>query len=334
MKFFLNNFKKIAYYLSISMGFSIVIYILRLIYEKNKTVKAYINSVAALWNYPIYAEASLTLGKLFLALSLITFGFWLSKLLSEKVFSFLIDKTKLEYGAKASIKNLSYYIFVLIFALIALRLAEVPLTIFTVFGGALAIAAGFGSQTILQNFMSGIIVQVEQTIKVGDIVEIDSIQGTVQDIRGRSTKILAADNTHTIIPNSDFVNKKFINWTLTDKIVRSCVRVGLHYKTDPKIAQHIIEDTLKVFDNIKKSPRPRIIFTDFGDNSLNFKVYFWSACKNILDREELESHFRFALFKALKENKIEIPYPQRTISWDSPLTLKTQGGGNDEDSNN
>ena len=327
-----GNLKKIAYWALISIGTALAIYGLKILYEKNESLQAIGSSVLDFWNYPIYPEASLTLGKLFLSIALISLGFWFSKILSNKVLTLLINKTNFEEGLKASIKTLSYYFFVLVFALLALQIAEVPLTIFTVFGGALAIAAGFGSQTILQNFMSGIIVQIEQSIKVGDIVEIEGIQGVVQEVSSRSTKILAADNTHMIIPNSDFVNKKFINWTLNNKIIRSTVSIGVHYKTDPKKAMSLIEETLDNFDNIKKNPRPRVHFINFGDNSLDFKVYFWSACKTIIDREALESNFRSSLFKTLKEHNIEIPYPQRTISWDSSLTINKEN--DDEDTNN
>lgn len=308
--------KKISLYFSIFLAGIVFSYVGYLLFQKYEDSQDLENFLKTIWNYKLYSTGTssvLTVGKIILVLVLFFLGWFSAKYVSSHLIRKLLGKTQVNKGASAAIENLTYYILVVIFAIIALNIAEVPLTIFTLFGGALAIGLGFGSQNLVSNFISGIILQIEQPIKVGDVVEIEGVLGTVEHIGGRSTKILASNNTHTVVPNSYFLDKKFINWTLADNVVRSKVEILLAYKEDPKKVEDLVLKVIKVNKDILDYPNPRVFLSSYKDSGVEYSIFFWISMENTTERAAIESNFRVELLTALQNEKMEIPYPQHVV---------------------
>lgn len=172
--------------------FALIVYIgynAFLVYQKSESVS---NFIIKIWNYVVIknVDFQLTVGKLFLEIGLLIGSYYLSQFLSKKFVNKILLKTRLDVGARSSILKLSNYLIFIIFVIISLSIAQIPLTAFTFIGGALAIGAGFGSQNMINNFVSGIILQIEKPIKVGDTVQVDGQLGKVEEIGARSTKVL------------------------------------------------------------------------------------------------------------------------------------------------
>jgi potassium efflux system protein len=177
------------------------------------------------------------------------------------------------------------------------------------FGGALAIGIGFGSQNLVNNFISGIIMMIEEPIKIGDYIEVEGLAGTVEEIGARSTKIISLENKHYIVPNSSFLEKNVLNWTLNNNFIRTEVAVGVAYGTDATKVKEILMGIAKDTDNIRNYPEPFVLFDDFGDSALVFKLVYWFDLRVIPSVFMSRSDLRFRIDKAFKENKITIAFP-------------------------
>ncbi len=188
-------------------------------------------SIATLWRTELLSVEGrgVPIGTVITALLLLLIGILLSRWSSRRVGALLTRHFGLDRGAAAAVQGLTFYVLLVLVFLVALQTANIPLTAFTVFGGALAIGVGFGSQNVVNNFLSGLILMIERPIKVGDIVDVDGTYGRVERIGARSTRIRTFDNTHIIIPNSAFLEKNVVNWTLSDNVVRTWVDVGVAY---------------------------------------------------------------------------------------------------------
>lgn len=263
-----------------------------------------------IWNLPIYTANKITVsfGKIFIAIFLILFGLFFAKSISEKIIKKILNHSNLESGLKASIENILYYFLVVIFSIVALNIAEVPLTILTVLGGALAIGIGFGSQNIMNNFISGLILQMERPIKVGDIVEIENITGKILEIGARSTKIISAHNHISIIPNNFFLDKKFVNWTYNDNKIRFNIQFGVANNIDfNEIKRHIdvVLTDLSISNNDYK-----FFIHDFNENMIIYGIYIWHPIREILEKPLFEASIREKIVSKLYEEKILISLPK------------------------
>jgi small-conductance mechanosensitive channel len=268
-------------------------------------------------------------GTLVLAILLLFAGYGVSRRLSRLVAAVMKKRFKLEAGPASAIETLGFYFLFITFAVTALRLVNFPLTAFTIAGGAIAIGVGFGSQNVMNNFISGLILLLERPVRVGDLVQVEDTHGIVEKIGARSTRILASDNTHIIVPNSFFLENNVVNFTLSDDVLRTQVNVGIIYGSPTREANRIIEEVLAEHSRILEVPKPRIIFSEFGDNSLNFEAYFWIRARTIMDRRQIESDVRFQIDDRFREAGIVIAFPQRDVHLDSakPLDVRVVEGG-------
>lgn len=309
MAIFRGYLKKISFYIGLTLALGLIVFIFQKLYNQYPVVKSIFQSINSIISYKVYESANITIGSILILLFLLLISVKFSKFISYKIVDKFLLRTSLNKGAQAAIENLTYYVLVSIFILVALNIAKVPLTIFTLFGGALAIGLGFGSQNILSNFISGIILQVEQPVKVGDIIEIEGIVGTIEHIGGRSTKIVSANNTHMILPNSYLLDKKLVNWTLQDNIIRARITIGIGFNEDLNKVHEVISQTIAQFPDIMKTPEARFFLDEIGNHSLNYIIYFWVPITGTMDRASIESLFRINLINNFRSSKIEIPFP-------------------------
>lgn len=282
------------------------------------------------WNTEIMAvdDRPITPGKIITALVLVVFGLRLSRWIAALLARILRSRTRLDEGATAALQSLSFYVLLLAFFVIALDTANIPLTVFTFVGGALAIGVGFGSQNIVNNFISGLILLAERPIKVGDLVEVEGTQGWIESIGARSTVVRTFDNTNIIVPNSTFLETNVVNWTLSDPVIRSSVDVGVAYGSPVEDVNRILEEILEEHRHILDRPEPFVRFMEFGDSALLFRAYFWVRLGQTGDRLRIQSELRFRIDQRFREAVIEIAFPQRDIHLRSaePLSVRLDAG--------
>jgi potassium efflux system protein len=267
----------------------------------------FISIIHFIWSYPVFTKDNnpISLGKITICLGLILLGIQLSKVISEQLAKRVFPRFKLEKGAVAALENLSYYGFLIFFTLFALNTANVPLAMFTVLGGAVAIGVGFGSQNLMNNFISGVILQLERPIKVGDTIEMDGSKGVVHHIGARSTVINCSNGTTFVLPNSNFLEKKVVNYSLLDNRVRSEVKIIVPVGTDLEKIKPIIEAKIAGFPEVLASPHPELMFIDYLDAGtfISLNLFFWIQLRDNVSKTDIESRARFEIYKIVSESE-------------------------------
>jgi potassium efflux system protein len=280
----------------------------------------------SLWKLKLFtiAGVKLTLGSALVALCILLFAAKLSRLVVKIINKRLILPFVGDKGSQITYQTFAFYASLAGFISLSLTIAGIPLTVFTVLGGALAIGVGFGSQNIVNNFISGVIILIEQPIRVGDIVEVDGITGAVSAINTRSTKIRNVDNKVFIVPNSFFLEKGVVNWSFEDPIIRAIVEFGVSYGTDVKKVSEICMEILMASPDIEKKPLPLVNFTNFADSSLTFEMVFFCDIDRVPSLNQVKSDVRFKLEEKFRESKISMPFPQRDMNLrvDKPISVK------------
>ena len=278
------------------------------------------------WNFELFSieDKPFTAGRVLFVIVFFILGIQIARRTSRFIGKTLLPRLGVSPGVALALQTLSFYLLILLFVLLILNTFNVPLTIFTFLGGALAIGIGFGSQNIVNNFISGLIILIERPVKPGDMIEVDANYGTVERIGARSTSIRGFNNVHMILPNSDFLEKKVINWNLSDDLVRVFVSVGVAYGSPTRDVSRLMKKAVDEHGLVIKNPEPVVLFTEFGDNALLFEIHFWIRMRVLMDRRKIESDIRFRIDSLFREAGITIAFPQRDIHIDTlkPLELK------------
>lgn len=203
-----------------------------------------------------------------------------------------------------------WFVYLVIF-LVGMHTSGVNVTAVFAASAALLIGVGLALQTLFQDIISGIFILVDQSVHVGDIIELEGKVGRVLDIRLRTTRAVTVDNKVLVIPNHLYLTNILFNWTENGTETREFVDVGVAYGSDVELVKSILLDIAKAQPTVLKSPAPMVLFTDFADSSLNFRVAF--TLIDSFDVRFTQSNIRFEIDKAFKQNKIVIPFPQRDV---------------------
>ncbi len=295
-----------------------------IVYSLNYKFVAYQGPMASVLRYPLLSinGQEVTFGKIlvglvFLAAGIITSKF-LIKIISQKVLHRVVDNE----AAIHAIENISFYVLVLFFSLVALQVANIPIGVFSYAAGAAALAVGLGSQKIIYNFISGIIILIEQPVKKGDYVKIGDIFGRVEEVGTRATKINSIENKHLILPNSRMIEEDVENLTHNSKRVKASVKVGVRYGSDVAKVKRILSETAKENIATLKSREPLVLFENFGDSSLEFSLLFDIKLNNLLDERRITSSVREVIDQKFRAEGIVIAFPQRDVHVHLPEELK------------
>lgn len=224
----------------------------------------------------------------------------------------LVSRSGIELGAAHAASVIVKYVVISIGFVVILQSAGIDLSALTVLAGALGLGLSFGLQNITSNLVSGLIVLVERPIKVGDRIEVSGVTGDVKNIALRATTICTNDNIEIIVPNSQFISSNVVNWSHSSRDVRVSLDVGVSYDADPELVRRILLEVAKSHEGVLSDPAPTVIFKGFGDSSLNF-VLRVSTRSYVTTPSILQSDLNFAIFKQFKNNRIEIPFPQRDL---------------------
>ncbi len=293
---------------------------------------------AALWDFELLTiedkivlegqevinKSSVTVGKILHVLLILGIGFWLSAWIAN--YGGQLVKRRLPGRESTGLLGLRLFSVFMAVGLIIVALVRVhiPLTVFTFFGGALAIGIGFGAQNIINNFMSGLILLAERTIKLGDIVEVDSVLSRVTKIGSRCCQVHRFDGIDMLIPNSSFLEKNVTNWTLSDQHIRCTVTVGIAYGSPARSALALVERAAAEHPQVLKDPAPDVYLQEFADNALSFRLDFWVDLAVQSNRYRVMSDVRLHIEELFVQNGIVIAFPQRDVHLDLANPVKVE----------
>ena len=278
-------------------------------------------------NYPLVTLGTMDLTlvilfKLAVLCGLVVLG---ERLLRSFFIQKLLRRTALDAGAQYSIARITGYIIIVFGFYLALNAVGLSLTSLAVVAGAIGIGIGFGLQNIIQNFISGIIILAERPIALGDRVEVGGVSGTISKINLRSTEIVSNDNITTIVPNSNFITNPVTNWSHGDPRVQIRVPIGVAYGTNIDKLTRLLHEVGDENPDVIKD-RTTVYFVAFGDSSLNFELGVWTETMTHSPRRFI-SAINFAMERKLRENDIEVPFPQRDLHLRSGFLPPARPGG-------
>jgi potassium efflux system protein len=252
-----------------------------------------------------------TLADLLLAILIVAVAVIASRNLPGLMEILILQRLTLEPGSRYAINTLMRYVVVTVGVFSVLNVIGWNWSQIQWLVAALSVGLGFGLQEIVANFVSGLIILFERPVRVGDTVTVGELTGTVSRVRIRATTITDWDRKEIIVPNKSFITEQVINWTLSDPITRVVITVGISYSSDVDLARKVISETLVSLPLVLEEPAPKVYFTGFGDSSLNFTLHAY--LRQLSDRMPLVNDVHDRILKALRENGIEIPFPQRDI---------------------
>jgi len=181
----------------------------------------------------------------------------------------------------------------------------------SVLAGAFGVGIGFGLQSVVNNFVSGLILLFERPIHVDDTVEVGNLQGTVRRIGIRASVIHTGAGADIIVPNSQFITEKVTNWTLSDRLRRIDLPVGVNYGADPKQVMDLLASVGSANSQVLKNPSPQAFFLSYGDSSINFELRVWTDQSSSL--AQIKSNLASAVYDAVIAAGLSFPFPQREV---------------------
>ena len=262
-----------------------------------------------------------TLGIIRLIL-IVTIAWWISKFARRGLDRVSTMRPNLNRASVYTLNRLLHYTILTVGFLVGLSSIGIDLSKFALFASALGVGVGFGLQTLVSNFIAGLMLLFEKSLKVGDFIELESgIIGEVREINIRSTLITTNDNIDIVVPNSVFVNGHVMNWTMRDVYRRIHVPFGVAYGTDKELVRKAVLEAANSISHtltIDEKRKPQVWLTGFGDSSLNFELIVWLTSEAVKRPGAVQADYLWAIETALKKHNIEIPFPQRDLhlrSW-------------------
>ena len=237
----------------------------------------------------------------------------LLKIFRKIIYRTLSDDARVKFKSVFSFFN--YFVYTVV-VLLTFQNIGVNLTAVFAASAALLVGVGLALQTFIQDIISGIFILVDQSVHVGDIIEVDGQIGKVENIKLRTTRAVTRENKVLIIPNHKFLTSILFNWTENGVITKEFVAVGVSYDTDAEKVTKLLLEIAEGHKAILKKPIPQVIFNDFGDSALQFQLYF--ALSSSFVSNLVKSDLRYSILLKFKEENIEIPFPQRTLNFVNP----------------
>lgn len=283
--------------------------------------------LSSVWNFQVVQSDNITVGKIALGIAGLVFALLLARTVSGLTSRAVRRRFTLAVEHADAVQKGVFYLLATLFVLTILNWLSIPLTVFAFLGGAMAIGIGFGTQALMNNFISGVILLFERGVRVGDLIDVDGNVGKVTKLGSRYSQIRKPDGVEVLVPNSMFLEKNVINWTLTDSAHRFDFTIGFAYGSDTAQLMRLLTDILEGHPEILKEPAPAVYFDAFGDSALVFHLYYWLS----LDRSNsllVGSELRLQIDRRCREEGIEIPFPQRDfrLHTTDPLPVTVRRG--------
>ena len=264
-----------------------------------------------------FAGLDITVGGLIAAILAIVAAWLISALVRRSLTRYARGRENANMAAIYTVSRVVHYVLLALGAMVALELAGIPIGKLSIFAGAIGVGLGFGLQAIFNNFVSGLILLFDRSLKVGDFVELESgIHGEVRDIKIRATRITTNDNIDILVPNAEFVTGRVVNWTLRDGSRRIRIPFGVAYgvsKDEVKRAALEAAAEVPFTGDLDGARKPQVWLAAFGESSLNFELVVWLTAEATKRPGAVKAAYRWALHSALERHGIEIPFPQQDL---------------------
>lgn len=264
---------------------------------------------------------------IFKAMCLLVFLFWGVGFASRLAEKGLNRSGDISPSMKVLLAKMIRIVLIIAALVIAMRTVGIDLTAFAIFSGAVGVGVGFGLQNSVSNFISGISLLLDKSIKPGDVISVGNSFGWISALNTRYTSVVTRDGREHLIPNESLITQQVVNWSYSDSKVRLEVPIGVSYKADPHRVKSVLEKAASKHPRILAAPAPIVHFTEFGDSSLNFLFRFWinDPAQGLAN---IKSDVLFAIWDALKANGIEIPFPTRALYAPDGITVHVETGDN------
>lgn len=254
---------------------------------------------------------SITIGSILLFPVTVYVAYWVAKtiraILNEDVF----PNMSLARGVGNSVSSILYYTIIMAGFFVALAAAGFELSQLGMIISALSVGIGFGLQTVVNNFISGLILMLERPVQPGDTIEVSGTLGKVREIGMRATTLSTFEGADVVVPNGMLLSEKMINWTLSSDNRRIDIPVGVAYGSDPNKVLALLSDIAHSTKGVSSNPEPTVLFTGFGESALNFSVRAWTASYD--DSVFIRSDMAVRIHDSFKKSGIQIPFPQRDL---------------------
>lgn len=257
---------------------------------------------------------TLTISAWGLAAGLLAFGvtLWMSLGVAHIFEKQIQAQRRLSPSLQVLIIKVMRILLIVVAVTIALGSMGVNLASLTVLGGAIGLGLAFGLQKVVSNFVSGVILLLDKSIKPGDVIEIEGTYGWINNLRARYASVITRDGTEHLIPNEDLITQRVINWSFTDQLVRIRLPVGVSYQADPHECIRLIMEVARSHERVLAEPPPNCLVTGFGDSSVDLELRFWLGDPSN-GIGSVKSHLLLAIWDSFKAHNIEIPFPQRDL---------------------
>jgi small-conductance mechanosensitive channel len=216
-------------------------------------------------------------------------------------------------------------VFVTVAILAAINSVGIDLTALAVFSGAVGVGLGFGLQKVVSNFVSGIILLLDRSVKPGDTIAVAGCYGKVDSLGARYASVITRDGIEHLIPNEEFITTRVENWSYSNDRIRLRTTVGIHYKSDVRKAIELCLDAAANTERVLSEPKPACLLRQFGDSSVDLEVRFWIR-DPMNGRANVTSDLLLGIWDRFAEHGIEIPYPQRDLHLRSPANFRLEDG--------
>jgi potassium-dependent mechanosensitive channel len=286
-------------------------------------------STVTVWNNTLVTAAgtqvqTVTLADLGLAVLLAALTVVATRNLTGFMELALLHRLSLDAGIRYAINRVATYLVITVGSIATLNTLGIGWSNVQWLAAAFTVGLGFGLQEIFANFVSGLIILFERPLRVGDIVTVDDLSGTVARIRMRATTITDWDNKEIIVPNKTFITQRLVNWTLSDPMTRLVIKIGIAYGSDTALAERLMLEIANAHPLVVKEPAPTVFFLSFGDSALNFELRVF--VKQPANRNPVINDIHMALDQTFRKHNIEIPFPQQDVhlrSSDAVLNMRS-----------
>ena len=281
----------------------------------------------AVWNYELFSvtdatridgrqvtvDYGVTVGKSVGVVVLFIMGWALATHMSKATIGLLVRRGKVSEPLGRVLNRWVLAILLLAVLVVVLKLARIPLTVFAFLGGALAIGVGFGTQNIIKNLISGVIILFERKVRVGDVVTLDGVSGTIVSVDLRATTVRGFDGIDAVVPNSQLLENRVENWSLGNPMVRRGILLGLAYGQCARQATDLLLACAREDASVLAHPAPEVLFADFGSDAQVLRLQFWIRLGGPRSGPTVDSDLRHAISKAIAIKGLVIAFPQRDV---------------------
>lgn len=256
-------------------------------------------------------QTPVTLFSIFMFLLFTVVFFLFSKVINRLLLKKILIRMNVRNSTRYMLLRISHYLIVIVGIVLAFQFIGINLSGLAVIFGLLSVGIGFGLQNVTSNFVSGLILLLERPINIGDRVTIGNTEGDITEIKMRATTIRTLNNITYIVPNSDFISSKVINWSHGDPKIRLDITVGVSYDSDLDVVLNTLKEVARENPDVLGQPDPQVLLWEFGDSAWNMELQAW--IKDPYKYRKIRSDLNCAIVEKFRANHIEISFPQRDI---------------------